>query len=67
LRYTIRLEKTVQEEQFQPFRAEFSHEYDSEYWEYGKAAEHSLEQLERIFAARKAKVEERKNNKSQKG
>lgn len=60
MKYTIRLEKAIQEKQFEPFRAEITQEYDSDQWNYENAVQNSLEQLDRIFVARAMQVE--KNN-----
>lgn len=52
MKYTIRLEKTIQESRFEPFRAEFTGEYDSEFLKYEDAIQQSLDNLDRILATR---------------
>lgn len=56
MKYTIRLEKTIQENKFEPFRAELTQEYDSEFWKYEDAVKHSLDNLEKILQERKSRL-----------
>lgn len=52
MKFIIRLEKTIQEKRFEPFKAEFVQEFDSEFWDYEEAIEHSLNKLEKIIKKR---------------
>lgn len=60
MKYTIRLEKTIQESRFEPFRAEFTGEYDSEFLKYEDAIQQSLDNLDKILAVRVVQREKTK-------